>query len=168
GYALLLIIFLRDPPAEDRGPSEQTVPPVQIGHALRALFTVPTFRFLLLVNTLVGVANWTIYGWLPTFLRERFELSQGQAGLTATATLQIASFVGILGGGALSDFLSRRNPRARMLVPAWGYLAAAPALLFLASSQVLLMALAGLVVYGVARGFFDANLMPMARQSVNE
>ncbi|MSU66251.1 MAG: MFS transporter [Opitutus sp.] len=101
-------------------------------------------------------------------LRERFDLSQGKAGLTATATLQIASFCGILLGGALSDFLSARDPRARMLVPAWGYLAAAPALLLLASSHVLLIALAGLVVYGVARGFFDANLMPMVRQSVDE
>jgi len=169
GYALVLIIFLKDAPPDAYPAAPASArEPVRVGQALRALFGVPTFCFLLVVNALVGIANWTIYGWLPTFLRERFDLSPGKAGLTATATLQIASFCGILLGGALSDFLSKRAPRARMLVPAWGYVAAAPALLLLASSHVLLIALAGLVVYGVARGFFDANLMPMVRQSVDE
>lgn len=169
GYALILLIFLQDAPAET-GPAAPVSrrEPVRISHALRALFGRPTFCFLLLANALVGIANWTIYGWLPTFLRERFDLSQGRAGLTATATLQIASFAGILLGGSWSDFLSKRNPGARLLVPGWGYLAAAPALLLLASSPVLGVALAGLVVYGVARGFFDANLMPIVRQTVDE
>jgi MFS family permease len=169
GYALVLLIFLKDAP--DPEETVATAParePVRVGTALKAMFNRPTFAFLLLVNSMVGVANWTIYGWLPTFLRERFHLSAGSAGLTATATLQIASFAGILLGGRISDVLSRRHLRARMLVPAFGYVAAAPALVLMSLSDMLPLALGGLVVYGIARGFFDANLMPIVRQTVDE
>jgi MFS family permease len=166
GYALVLLVCLRD---ADQPALERTAPVgVRPGEALRALFSVPAFSALLAVNSFVGAVNWTIYGWLPTFFREHFRLSQSEAGFAATAVLQLASFGGIIAGGLLADAWSRRIARARILIPALAYLASAPALLFLASTSTLGLALAGLTIYGVARGFFDANLMPIVRQTVDE
>lgn len=168
-YALVILVFLRN--AEEA--PVQMAPalsnaPLRPTQALRALFSVPAFSVLLVVNALVGVANWTIYGWLPTFLQERFHLTQSESGFAATGVLQVASFVGIMAGGIIADRWSRKTPRARVLMPGLAYLAAAPALLLLACSGSLAFALAGLTVYGVARGFFDANLMPIVRQTVDE
>jgi predicted MFS family arabinose efflux permease len=169
GYALVLLVFLRDsaePPAEDS--PDAVSPDIKPMQALRALFSVPAFGVMMLVNSVVGVTNWTVYGWLPTYFREQFSLSQSQAGFAATVILQAASFLGIMGGGVVADRLSRRSNRARMLMPGFGYLLAAPALLVLANTGNLTCALVGLGVYGLARGFFDANLMPIVRQSVSE
>jgi hypothetical protein len=80
----------------------------------------------------------------------------------------LASFSGIIAGGLVADAWSRKTNRARILMPGFAYLASAPALLLLATSSSLPVALAGLTVYGVARGFFDANLMPIVRQTVDE
>lgn len=177
GYALVLTIFLEDAPRAGAGASGGTATPagpapvaekISPGAAARAVLTVPAFWILLAVATLVGTADWTIYSWLPTYLRERFQLEPGPAGLTATIVLQATSFVGIIGGGLLSDAWSRKNSRARMLVPGSGYLVAAPGLLLLAWSGALVPALCGLSLYGFARGFFDANRMPIIRQLVDE
>jgi MFS family permease len=83
--------------------------------------------------------------------------------MTATGYIQIASFIGVLVGGVWADRWSRTQPRARALVPAIGYCVVAPCLFFGINSDFLLLAIAGLVVYGVGRGFFDANLMPSVR-----
>ena len=57
-------------------------------------------------------------GWLPTYYKERFNLSQTIAGLYATGYLHPASLAGVLLGGYLADRWSRTNPRARILLPA--------------------------------------------------
>jgi MFS family permease len=169
GYALVLLLFLRNADDAPAGVDQAVArPPVRVGQALHALFSVPAFSVMLLVNSLVGAVNWTIYGWLPTFFREQFHLSQSEAGFAATAVLQLASFSGIIVGGLVADAWSRKTNRARILMPGFAYLASAPALLLLATSSSLPVALAGLTVYGVARGFFDANLMPIVRQTVDE
>jgi MFS family permease len=167
-YALILMVCLKDArPAESQDPvtTRETLRPAKIA---RELFSSKSFWVLLGINALIGIADWTIYGWLPVFLHERFSLAPGQAGLTATSVLQVTSFAGILIGGLWSDRWSRTSPRARMLVPTVGYLIGAPGLLLLALHPVLLPALAGLTCYGLARGFFDANRMPIIRQLVNE
>ena len=135
--------------------------------ALAALFGQPEFRMLLALDVLVGVVNWLIYGWLPTYLKDHFSLGLGAAGMSATGYIQVASLLGALGGGALADRWSRRSRRGRAMVPAIGYLAAAPCLLVAASTRSLPLAIAGLAVFGLGRGFFDANLMPILRDLVD-
>ncbi len=166
-YALVLLCLLRDTPGEPRE-AGAAQPAVEPWHGvLAALFTQRGFQLLFALNVLVGIVNWTIYGWLPTYLREQFSLGLGAAGMSATGYIQIASLVGVLVGGAWADRWSRVNRRGRALVPAMGYCAAGPFLFLAASTQSLPLAVAGLVVFGLGRGFFDANQMPILRELVD-
>jgi len=132
--------------------------------ALSWLLAKPAFQILFLVNILIGMSNWTMYTWMPTYLREHFRLGLGAAGLSATGYVQAASFAGVFIFGFSADRWSRTNRRARSLTPAWSYLIAGPCLFAAASTHSLPLAIAGLIVFGLARGAFDANHMPILRQ----
>jgi MFS family permease len=165
-YAIVLALSLRD--TASRAAETKPTNDVKPMAAMVALFSVAGFWILLALNALVGVANWGINGWLPTYLKDQFHLGLGSAGLSATAYIQIASFIGVLVGGAWADRWARRNRRGRMVVPAIGYIIAGPCLFLSATAGTLAPALAGLIVFGLSRGFFDANHMPILRQLTNE
>jgi MFS family permease len=168
-YAVVLSLCLHDaPPAVASEVDASEVEPLTVSYACRGLLGRGAFWILLLVTAMFGIANWGINGWLPTYLRDHFSLGLGAAGLSATAYIQAASFGGVLYGGRWADQWSQRNPRGRALVPAIGFAAAAPFLLLAASTNVLPLAIVGLIVYGLSRGFFDANLMPVLRQVTDQ
>ena len=169
GYAILTMVLLRDASAPTApNAKSQADDQIKLSAVVRTLFRKPAFWVLMLISALVGIANWGIYGWLPTYLREHFKLGLGAAGMTATGYIQVASFVGVLIGGIWADRWSRTQPRARALVPALGFCVVAPCLFFGINAAVLPLAICGLVVYGVGRGFFDANLMPILRATADE
>jgi len=185
-YTFVLLRVLRDadPPAgsetleafsptpsevEGRYPIQPIAQPaVRFGAAVGALLAVPAFGVLVTLNVFVGISNWLIYGWLPTFLREHFHLGLGAAGLSATGSMQSAAFIGVVVGGQWADRWSRTNPRARMIVPGIGYLCAAPALWLVASLSQYGVVVAGLLTFGLCKAFYDANLMPILRQVAPE
>jgi MFS family permease len=96
-------------------------------------------------------------------MKDHFHLGLGAAGMTATFYIQIASFVGVLVGGVWADRWSRTQPRARALVPAIGFCVVGPCLFFGIGAEALVVAVAALMIYGLGRGFLDANLMPTLR-----
>lgn len=164
-YSIVLILTLKEcretPPT---GPADVPAEKVKLADAFGYLFRESSFWALLGYFGLLSIANWAIYGWLPTYMGQQFKLDQGAAGMSATAYIQIASFVGVLIGGAWADRWSRGNPRGRVLVPLIGFCAAGPALYWSASTSVLQAAVIGLIIFGLARGFADANNMPILCQ----
>jgi len=168
-YAPLLIWSLPGKPDVEDEPQPSRATPSEAAsfeQVFRALASQRWFWLLGLINVLVGVSNWVVYAWLPTYLRERFTLGLGMAGISATAYVQIASFVATLAGGAWADDWSRSQPRARAWVPAIGYLLAGPFLFLAATVDLLPLAILGLIVFGLGRGMFDANHMPLVRKLV--
>lgn len=167
-YAVTLGFLLREAPANEDMPGHAT--PTQARMTVRetivALGTTAGLWAMLLAVGLGGMAAWAIAGWMPTYLREHFGLGLGEAGLSATAYVQGAAFLGFFVGGWWADRWSRNNPRGRLWVPAVGYAVAAPCLFFAADTDVLLFALTGLSLYGLGRGMFDANIMPVLREFV--
>jgi MFS family permease len=69
--------------------------------------------------------------------------------------------VGLPLGGFWADRWSRINERGRIFVAMLGLCLAAPAILLAASTGLLGFAVAGLVCFGLARAFADANMMPI-------
>ena len=168
-YAVVVFFVLRDAPAAPSASAATAAKPrTSLGAALGALLRQPAFVLLIVSFALVSLANWGIYGWLPTYLREHFKLGLGAAGLAATGYVQIASFAGVVAGGIWADRWSRTQPRARLWVPAIGSCVVGPCLFFGIGADLLGVAMAGLVVYGIGRGFYDANLMPIVRSIADE
>lgn len=163
-YTFVVALFLRDVPAEPvtaGSPATPAAPKVTLREALVNLFSRSSFILALFYWGLLGLASWAVVGWMPTYLNEHFNLSQGTAGLSATGYLQTAALVGVLVGGAWADRWSRRNARGRIYVPLIGLLVASPAILLASSIDWLPLAIAGLVCFGFARAFADSNMMPI-------
>lgn len=162
-FAVLLAFCLRDAPATPAAPDVKSpsTPSVGLVEAFVSLFTHRPYLLMLLYACLLGVVSWSVVGWMPTYIKEQFNLSQGNAGLSTTLYLNLAALLGMLIGGAWADRWSRTQPQARILVPVIGLLVAAPAVLLTANASLLPLALAGLVGYGLARNFADANMMPI-------
>ncbi len=80
---------------------------------------------------------WMIYAWMPTHLYEKMGLSMKAAGVTATFWVQVGSVSGILLGGALGDWGSRRWPAARFGIICVGLVCCSPlAYLAMATSSI--------------------------------
>ncbi len=162
-YSFVLLACLRDAPSFLSGAQSESSAP-RLVDVIGSALSTPAFAALLAVNFLVGVVNWAVYGWMPTFLKDRFHLSLGKAGLSATAYIQVASFFGVLAAGVVADRWSRSSRRARALTPAIGFFLAGPCLFAAASSNLFAFTIAGLIVFGLGRGSIDANQMPLVRQ----
>ncbi len=161
-YALVLMATLRDAPSEVAHP--KTHRRVKLGETLTALWTTPAFWILVVYFTLPAIAGWVTKNWLPTFLADTFKLKEGPAGLSATGYIQIASFVGVLLGGALADRWMRTNPRGRIYTSAIGMLLLVPALLGLGYSWGIGAAIVFMILFGLGWGLFDCNNMPILCQ----
>src|ERR1043165_7678258 len=161
-YSVCLLLLLPEAPRERvDGLDAEAGGTIRLGAAFRSLFGRGSFVIAMLYWGLLGLAGWALAGWLPTYLNEQFHLTQGVAGLSATGYLQAASLVGLLIGGYAADRWSRTNERGRIFVPAIGLCMAAPGILLAANTNVLVLAIAGLILYGLTRASTDANMMPV-------
>jgi MFS family permease len=164
-YALPLLLILRDPPARETA-AEREHQSASLGSALRELARNRDYLLLVVYFTLPAMAGWVVKDWMPDILKERFDLTQGNAGVYAVLPVQIASLVGVLFGGWLADTAMRRTVRGRIHVSAFGMLLFLPALFGVGFSEHLGLAVAFLILYGIGWGFFDCNNMPILSQIV--
>ncbi len=132
--------------------------------SVRVLLRSKGFLAFTMGFTGFSIATWLIYTWLPLFLFERFHMSMTNAGFSATFYIQAASYAGVIAGGILSDRWSRRHPRARVYSQMGGLLLGAPFLALLSVTGVPMVLIATLVAYGLGRGIFDCNTMPIVRE----
>jgi MFS transporter, Spinster family, sphingosine-1-phosphate transporter len=162
-YSVVLMLTLRDAPVT-AGMAGLKKRSVTVGETLRALWSQPAFWILVVYFTLPAIAGWVTKNWLPTYLADTFQLKEGPAGLSATGYIQLASFVGVLLGGAIADIWMRATPRGRIYTSALGVLLLVPALLGLGWAWSLGAAIAFMVLFGIGWGFFDCNNMPILCQ----
>ncbi len=170
GHALVMMLLLRDPPVQETPVATAAKPKQSVGiaDAFVKLFSNRGYLLLLVYACVLGVVSWSVVAWMPTYIEENFNLSQGEAGLKTTFYLNISALLGMLIGGAWADRWSRTNARARFLVPVIGLCISAPSVFLIANASLLPLALAGLVGYGLSRYFSDANMMPILCVVVDE
>jgi MFS family permease len=163
GYALLLCVFLKDPPQESADTSATLAGDrrrVRLGEALRTLLAHRGFLALLLCNALVGAAFWTIKNWLPTLFQQELHITGTRAGIYGTSCFNAAAFLGMMAAAALSDAWSRSTPRARTLVPMFAFAVAAPCVFVGGLAAAVPLMVAAVMIAGMSQGALDANLMP--------
>lgn len=156
-YGLVLSLLLRPSPVT-------ALATPRFLQSLRELAGISGFRTLTMVFSVTSIANWIVYAWLPLFLFERFGMSLAKAGFTATFYIQIGGFAGILLGGRLSDRWAKRDRRGRLFAQACGLAAAAPFLFVVAVTGSRILISAALLIFGVGRGLYDCNAMPVLSQ----
>ncbi|HEY1110716.1 MAG TPA: MFS transporter, partial [Opitutaceae bacterium] len=161
-YALPLLAMLRNP-TPVVVPAAATASKPQTG-VFRGLLGNRNFLLLVLYFTLPAIAGWVVRDWMPEILREKFNLGQGKAGVSAILYVQLASLVGALVGGVLADRWMQKTSRGRIFTSAIGMLLFLPALFSVGNAGTLGIAIAGLIVFGLGWGFFDCNNMPILCQ----
>lgn len=166
-YAILLILILKDAPKAERAGSKP-VSGIRLREILGSLVRSRSYRIIIMYGILLGMTFWVIYAWLPTYFKDGFHLSLGEAGISATAFIQVASLVGVIVGGILADRWAAKNVKGRVYVPAIGFLVGGPFLLLMATTNVFVIAIAGIIIFGLSKGFHDANFMPIISQVVDE
>lgn len=166
-YAIILFFLLRDS-TDVPSSSTKIAPSVSFPAAVKDLFSKKTFILLLTFAGVLGVIGWMVMGWLPTYYKEHFHLSQTNAGVYATGYLYPLSMAGAIFGGFLADRWSRRNRTSRILVPILGLSIAAPAVFFAGSTDILYVAIICFMIYAFTKIFCDANLMPILCMVANK
>jgi MFS family permease len=161
-YAIPLLAVLRDP-VKVVAPAPAADAPPKIG-VVRGLLGNRNFILLVMYFTLPAIAGWVVRDWMPDILREKFNLGQGKAGVSAILYVQIASLIGAVIGGTLADRWMRHNPRGRIYASAIGMALFLPALFSVGNAGTLTVAIVGLCIFGLGWGFFDCNNMPILCQ----
>lgn len=159
-YSVVLIFTLRDP-EHKQTPDIPSKPKVNFGEAIKLIFSKTSFNLTLAYFSLLGIVGWMIMGWLPTYYREHFNLSQSVSGLYATGYIYPAALVGMIVGGFLADRWSKTNPKARVLLPVAGLLIAAPFVFVASRTDILPVAIICFMIFVFTRSFSDANMMPV-------
>ncbi len=188
-YALVVILFLRDPEAPKAAEGEEAVEAPElldekkatatnnftIGQVLKSLFTGRAMAMLLTMYALAGFANWFLMGWYPRLLQDMFGLSEAEAGPQATLWINIAKYITVLAGAVVADMWYAHNRNARAYVPGIGFTLAGPCVIIAmlpalgVPVEISLTATLALVsMQGVAQGSLDATLMPVLRSQIDE
>jgi predicted MFS family arabinose efflux permease len=162
-YAVVLLFGLKESP-ERRSLAADGRPLLS---SLGELMTSRAFLVVVAVNSLVSTAYWCVYTWLALYLFERFQMSLTVAGFSSTFYIQVASFGGILLGGWIADSWAKTDPRGRALTQTIGLAAAGPFLFLIGTTGSEFVLLPCLVLFGLGRGFYDCNLMPVLCQIVS-
>jgi MFS family permease len=157
-FAFVVAKFLQEPV---RGISEQRAASNGGGSLLQEVKTLlisPIVRLLILVFVGANFVAVVFLTWIPSFLYGKFHMSLSMAGLNGTIYLQLASVAGVLCGGLLADYLSRRFAGGRMLTQALGLLLGIPFLFFTGWASTVPWVVFGMIGFGYCKGIYDANI----------
>ncbi len=160
-YAIPLLAAMRDPVRV--APTAVETAAAKTG-VIRGLLGNRNFLLLVAYFTLPAIAGWVVRDWMPEILREKFNLGQGKAGVSAILYVQIASLIGALIGGTLADRWMKTTNRGRIFTSAIGMALFLPALFGVGNAPTLAFAIFGLIIFGLGWGFFDCNNMPILCQ----
>lgn len=120
---LLLLLTVRAPrPAAQAGAGTAE----HWRSTLRSLLATPSFLLIVAAGTLAAVMGYAIGTWNPSFLIRSHGLTMQQAGLLVGLGGGIASTIGTLLCGALTDRLVARDPGWQLGIPIIGCLISIP------------------------------------------
>ncbi|GHV14127.1 MFS transporter [Bacteroidia bacterium] len=169
-YCIVLILFLKEHKAYTIETEEKKSVKKEFSAMLKGLgilFGNISFWVILFYFSAPSLPGWATKNWLPTLFSTSLNIDMEQAGPMATITIAMASLVGVLIGGYLSDKWVQRNIKGRIYTGVIGLVLTLPALLLLAFGNSLVIIVAGAIFFGFGFGMFDVNNMPILCQFVS-
>ncbi len=115
---------------------------------------------LLLVTAFCG-ANFVAFvfmTWMPTFLKEKYELNLASAAFSAYFFMQAASMIGAVVGGVLADRWGQRRAGGRSAVQGLGLIFGAPFIYWVGATPELNIVLIAMTAFGFCKGVYDSNI----------
>lgn len=140
------------------GERARIIPRLPFRRFLAIVWGTPTVLVLMSAFICANFVATVLLSWMPKFLYDKFGFSLAMAGLMATLFVQAASMIGSPLGGWLADTLRRRYAGGRMMVQAGALLAGAPFVLLCGSTHSVHLLVAALILWGLCKGFYDANI----------
>lgn len=169
-YSLVLILFLREKKTYIVDKTLKTNPLKDFLSSFKGIAMLLgniSFWVLLFYFAAPSLPGWATKNWLPTLFSETLNIDMTQAGPMATITIAMASLVGVLLGGYLSDKWVQKHLKGRIYTGVIGLSLTIPALLFLGLGSSLFSTISGALLFGLGFGIFDVNNMPILCQFVS-
>ncbi len=168
-YALPYFLFLRTVRnAPDSNPNRARD---GIGEpAWKSLFrlvSTPTYQILCVIFPVFVFGLWLLYGWLPTFLHDKFSLSQSDAAFNATLYLQGSTAVGLILGGLLADAFLKFTQASRYWLMVASLILCAPSLHAIGNCETLVQLRFAATAFGLCSGLLMGNIFPSAFEVVS-
>lgn len=172
-YSFVLIFFLREKKTYAPIPKsleEDSKVPFRgfrgIFKGLGMLFGNVAFWVILFYFSAPSLPGWATKNWLPTLFSEALNMDMTHAGPLSTMTLALASLVGVLSGGYISDRWVQKHLKGRIYTGVIGLALTLPGLLLIGYGNGLFMIVTGALMFGFGFGIFDVNNMPILCQFV--
>ena len=118
----LVRLLVPDPPHQ----SPQHTRTQNLGGTVKFLFAIRSFRHMAAASSLFAIGSYAMNVFAPAFLMRTYTLAPRQAGVLIGLANGLGGLVGTFAGGALGDWLGKRDPRWRQGVPAIGLALSAP------------------------------------------
>lgn len=130
------------------------------------VFSILSFWVLLFYFMAPSLPGWATKNWLPTLFAGNLNMEMAKAGPMATITIAVASFIGVLIGGPMSDRWVQKNIKGRMYTSAIGLSLTIPSLVLLGFGHTTTALIGAALLFGIGYGMFDTNNMPILTQIV--
>jgi MFS family permease len=150
--------------ADLAGASALAAQPARLSAAdtLKIIWRTPTMLFLMAAFMCENFTAMVLFTWMPTLLYEKFHMTLAMAGLTATLYVQFTSMLGSPAGGWLADTLRKRMPGGRIVVQSVGIFFEAPFAAWCALTGSVEWLILSLILWGICKGFYEANIFASA------
>ena len=169
-YSLILILFLKEKKSYVHVSTATKSIVFEFKSAFKGLGVLlgnVSFWVILFYFSAPSLPGWATKNWLPTLFSDTLHLEMAQAGPMATITIAMASFVGVLVGGVLSDKWVQHHLKGRIYTGVIGLSLTIPALVLLGYGHSFPTILSGAICFGLGFGMFDVNNMPILCQFVS-
>jgi len=113
--AVIAMFTMRDPPrgmsdaVNDEAPQASTPP--NIMHVALHMWNTRAIRHMTIATTMIVTIGYGTIAWLPSFLIRVHGMTQFDVGLKLALIIGIGGGVGTAAGGALADYLGKRDVR---------------------------------------------------------
>ena len=173
-YAVVLVFMLYDKEGHAgtktaKLQNDPQRPPVKKGSVFQSLGLILgtlSFWIMLFYFMAPSFPGWATKNWLPTLFSENLGIEMAKAGPMATISIAIASFIGVLIGGPLSDRWVQKNIRGRIYTSVIGLTLTLPSLVLLGYGHTYAGLIGAALLFGIGYGMFDTNNMPILCQII--